>query len=34
MMRGYLNELILIATDGLTKELCIAAYLFSRDVIN
>lgn len=30
---GYLKKVLLIITDGLTKELCIGAYLFSRSVI-
>lgn len=29
-MRSLLNKVCLIATDGLTKELCIGAYLFTR----
>lgn len=30
---GYLKKVLLIITDGLTTELCIGAYLFSRSVI-
>lgn len=30
---GYLKKVLLIITAGLTKELCIGAYLFSRSVI-
>lgn len=30
---GYLKKVLLIITDGLTKELCIGAYPFSRSVI-
>lgn len=30
---GYLKKVLLIITDGLTKELCFGAYLFSRSVI-
>lgn len=33
LMRSLLNKVILIATDGLTKELCIGAYLFTRTVM-
>jgi len=33
LLRGYLNKVILLATDGLTKEMCIGAYLFSKQVI-
>lgn len=33
LLRGYLKKVILVATDGLTKEACIAAYLFSREVV-
>ena len=33
VMRSYLNKVILIATDGLTKELCIGAYLFASTVV-
>jgi len=31
--RGLLTKVMLIIHDGLTKELCIGAYLFSREVI-
>lgn len=27
IMRSYLNKVLLVITDGLTKELCIGAYL-------
>lgn len=33
VMRSYPNKVILIATDGLTKKLCIAAYLFAKQVV-
>lgn len=33
LLRSYLNKVCLVATDGLTKELCIGAYLFARAVI-
>lgn len=33
LLRSLLNKVILIATDGLTKELCIGAYLFARTVM-
>jgi hypothetical protein len=32
-MRGLFNKMFLIITDGLTKELCIGAYLLSRTII-
>lgn len=33
VMRGYLEKVILLATDGWNKEMCIAAYLFARQVV-
>lgn len=30
VMRSLLNKVILLTADGLTKELCIGAYLFAR----
>jgi len=32
VMRGLLNKVILIIHDGLTKEMCIGAYLFTQEV--
>lgn len=32
VMRSYLNKVLLIIQDGLTKETCIGAYLFSKEV--
>ena len=33
LLRSLLNKVILVVTDGLTKELCIGAYLFARAVL-
>ena len=33
MMRSFLNKMILIVAEGLTKEFCISAYLFTKLVI-
>ena len=33
IMRGILNRVILIILDGLTREHCIAAYLFTKGVM-
>lgn len=33
MMRSMFNKVVLIITDGLTKELAIGLYLFGRSVI-
>lgn len=32
IMKGYLNKVILLIYDGFTKEVCIAAFLFSKSV--
>lgn len=33
MIKGILQKVLLIITDGLTKELCIGAHLFTKQVI-
>lgn len=33
VLRSFLSKVILILTDGLNKEMCIAAYLFAKQVI-
>lgn len=33
VLRSILNKVILVLTGGFTKELCIAAYLFSGSVV-